>query len=295
MIYNESPIFLNCFSRGGSNILWNMFLTHPEVCSPIRETLEIFRAGLAAPRIEGYLAILKSKQYNLFNQWWLRRRRRISKSAQDYIHRTLCRWKLKTVNDPEMKYKYENELYSAEEVEKARLVAKNNNGLVFLTDVFKTMYPEATFFALLRNPLALYESHRRRKIFRSVERFAEYYKRITQEMIEDERRVDHYYIVRFEDLMADPIGSMKRLYSLARLEFAQIRKVRFKAKPHWNKSREHTSVLPVNHHYWFEPGEVNSFLESDINQLQMDRVDRRDALYLRAELGELMERFNYDG
>ena len=63
---NRAPIFLNCLSRGGSNIFWNLFLSHPDACSPIRETLEIFRADWRAPTRTGLWLALTSGQPRLF-------------------------------------------------------------------------------------------------------------------------------------------------------------------------------------------------------------------------------------
>lgn len=32
----EKTIVINALARGGSNILWNMLQSHPQVCSPLR-------------------------------------------------------------------------------------------------------------------------------------------------------------------------------------------------------------------------------------------------------------------
>ena len=51
---NKNPIILNCFSRGGSNILWNFFISHPSVCHPLQETLEIFGINLRSFKYEAF-------------------------------------------------------------------------------------------------------------------------------------------------------------------------------------------------------------------------------------------------
>ena len=43
MMFNQKPIFIVAFARGGSNILLNLLRSHPEVCSPRGETHEVFR------------------------------------------------------------------------------------------------------------------------------------------------------------------------------------------------------------------------------------------------------------
>lgn len=274
--------------------MWNMFLTHPEVCSPIRETLDIFGLYLKRVRLEGALAALLSRQRRLFDQWHLQPRGPVPPAGRRYIDRTLYRWKLKTLDDAEMKYKSENETYCLEEVESARLVAKNNNGLAFLSDLFYEMYPDATFFALVRHPLALYESHKRRRISGSVEQFAAFYQTIAAGMLRDEARFETYHLIKFESLMADPLGSMKRLYALAGLDFEAVDKVRFKAKAHLQANGRHTSRYTVGQHYWFEPESMNAFLKSDINKLQAGRLDEPEKEALYRLTGDTLRQLGYE-
>jgi hypothetical protein len=273
---NRAPIFLNCFSRGGSNIFWNMFLTHPDVCSPILETLEIFGKGFRKARWEGYKAAFLSRQWRLFDQWYLEERKPLPQNAQAFIDQTLYEWKLKTLTDRDMKFKYEGVIYTLKEIQQARLVAKNNNGLAFLTCVLTSMYAEATFFALVRHPLSLYESHKRRKIARSVEEFAYRFERMAGKMVADAARYDQYHLVKFEDVLANPLGSMERVYDKAHLNIDAVEKVRFKAKQHFQKDGQYTTRYEPGRHYWFQPHEVHQILEPDINALHIERLDRRE-------------------
>jgi len=287
MSYNPSPIFLNCFSRGGSNILWNVFLSHPHCCSPIDETLQIFGAGLRHATLAGYQVALLSRQPRLFDQWDLQDRRPISPRVAALIDRTLYRCKLKTLQDPEMRYKSEGVLYTQAEVENSRLVAKNNNSLVFLSDMFIEMYPDAYFFALVRHPLPLYESHLRRKTppARSVERFAGYYNLIVDRMLADACRLPNYYLLRFEDLLADPLTSFHGIYQLAGLDPTLVRKLRFKAKPHLQANGSHATPYQDGRHYWFNPDRIDEFLEPQVNHYQVTRLPPvdRDALLALTE------------
>ena len=72
----------------------------------------------------------------------------INEKAKDYIDKILYEEKLSTYTDKYMKYKYEDEKYSLEEVKNSRLVLKNNNGLTFCSDIFYEMYPDITFIGL---------------------------------------------------------------------------------------------------------------------------------------------------
>jgi hypothetical protein len=291
---NQSPIFLNCFSRGGSNIFWNMFLTHPDACSPIIETLSIFRLDWRAPTWAGLKAAWYSRQLRLFNQWYLQPRSPVSGRTQAFMDKVLYQWKLKTVHDIDMKYKYEDETYDLDEVKRARLVAKNNNGLAFLSDIFCHMYSDATFFALVRDPIALYEGHRRHGITEHVERFASFYERIAARMIADEARIARYHIIRFEDLLIDPIGMMQQVYALADLDFNKVKKVRFKAKPHFQANGQRRTAYTAGRHYWFEPEEVYKMIDPDINTYQADRLSSTEQERLLHLTANSRKHFGYE-
>ena len=273
---NNAPIFLNCLSRGGSNIFWNIFLSHPDSCSPIRETLELFRTDPRDPHWEGYVVALLSGQPNLFNQWKLEPRRSVSKVMQGFIDSTLYKHKLNTLTDPEMRFKAEGQTYTREEVEHSRLVTKNNNGISFLSDMFAEMYPDATFFALLRDPIPLYESHRRRKISNSPQEFASFYNRLLDRAISDQKRFENYHIVRFEDILANPQEMIPNLYRMAKLDPQKVSKVRFRAKPHYMRDGTHGTNLPAMGHYWFELDQVYEILEPEINRLQAEHISQAE-------------------
>lgn len=289
---NRAPIFINSFSRGGSNIFWNLFLTHPDVCSPILETVEIFRIGRRG-HWSGYKAAWLTRQVRFFDQRNLSPRRPISKAAQAYIDRVLYEWKLKTYTDPEMRYKNEDETYVLEEVRNARLAAKNNNGLIFLSDVLREMYPDGTFFALVRHPLPLYESYKRRRFVRSVGEFISFYQQIVQKMLQDAGAFGNYHLVRFEDVLRDPVGTARRLYVLADLDPSKVHKIRLKAKEHYGANGTRHSPYTVNRHYWLAPEEIGVFLDADINQYHVQHLAEGERAQICEQLGPLMSTLGY--
>jgi hypothetical protein len=271
---NRAPVILHCFSRGGSNIFWNIFLTHPDLCSPIYETLQIFRINWRAPRIEGVKVVLLSRQWRLFDQWHLHERRAVPRRAQAYIDRTLYDWKLRTYSDVDMRYKRPDEVYTLEEVRNARLVVKNNNALAFLSDMFLEMYPDVTFFALVRDPLALYETHLRHRtpVAASVEAFADYYEGLAGRMMRDAERIENYHVLQFEDVLSDPVGEARRLYRLARLDPDKVHKLRFKAKPRFQPNGTRRTRFPEGRHHWFAFEDVHEILDPGINRYHVDRL-----------------------
>lgn len=289
----HAPIFLNCFSRGGSNILWNVFLSHPEVCSPIRETLQIFSLQWRALTLAGVGAALRSGQPRLFDQWHLQERRPLNNSAADYIDRVLKERQALTFDDAEMRYKNESETYTAAEVDAARLCAKNNNGLVFLTPLLEELYPDATFFALVREPVALYESHKRRGLTRSPEEFVRFYNCIGERMAGDADRLERAFIVRFEDVLQSPVETAERLYAQADLDIGRLDKLRFKSKAHFRADGSRGAAWAEGSHRWLAFDEVNEFLVGGVNDVQAARLENQERDAVLAGTEALRKRLGY--
>ena len=100
-------------------------------------------------------------------------------------------------------------------------IHKNNNALIYLTDIFLDMYPDAIFIALIRHPIALYESHKRRKtpVSTTPEKFYNYYNKMITKMSHDAKNNSNYHIIKFEDLISNPLESMEVLYQYSNLNF----------------------------------------------------------------------------
>tara|TARA_B110000438_G_scaffold296226_1_gene340578 strand:- start:37 stop:870 length:834 start_codon:yes stop_codon:yes gene_type:complete len=272
-----------------------MFLSHPKVCSPIQETLQIFNLDFRSLTYEGLKVALLSRQIDIFNQWRLESRKFVSLETKKYIDTILYDWKLKTLNDSEMIYKYENIKYNLEEIKKTRLVIKNNNALIFLTDIFLEMYPDAIFIALIRHPIALYESHKRRKtpVSTSPEKFYDYYKTMIAKMNHDSKNNLNYHIVKFEDLVSNPLGSIEILYEYSNLDFSKINKIRFKAKPHAKKDGSYGSDFNIGKHYWVEKTQIESLIDSNVNKYQMKNISKEDKNTLSRLFKNQIKDMNY--
>lgn len=291
---NNAPIILNCFSRGGSNILWNIFLSHPEVCSPIRETLELFRINpKKKPKWAGYKIALLSGQPLFFNQWHLKPRREISLITQKYIDKVLFENKLNTLADAEMKFKAEGQLYTREEVDQCRLVLKNNNGLIYLSDTFLKMYPDATFFSLVRNPISLYESHKRRGLAKNVEQFSQFYNTLCQRILDDAKRLPNYHIVKFEEMVGNPGELIHELYGHAGLDISQVPQFRFKAKRFVHSDGEHKTEFEIRKHYWFEIDSLHEILEPKVNEYQNQLLSETEVRDVIRQTRSITEKLGY--
>ncbi|NCF69340.1 MAG: hypothetical protein GWP61_25590 [Chloroflexi bacterium] len=284
---------LNCFSRGGSNILWNIFLSHPDACSPIYEILEIFRLDRKGVTIAGIQAAWLTRQLRFFNQWFLAQRRPISSQAQQFIDAMLFLKKLLTLDDAEMRFREKNSVYTRKQVEQARLVTKNNNGLAFLTDIWLVMYPDAVFFALTRDPLALYESHKRRKITRSPADFAAFYTSIVRKMQTDAARLPNYHLLKFESLLSEPAAVAQDLYALAGLDSSPVTKLRLKAKSYMQAGGKYDTQREQGVHYWLSSDEIKNFLSPDVNRRQIEQLVEAEIEELTERLGPVRQELGY--
>ena len=279
---NKSIIVLNCFSRGGSNILWNVFLSHPEVCSPIKETLELFRINpLKSPSLDGYKFCLLSKKINYFNQWNLNERAAIDLKSKEFIDKVLYKNKLQTFYDDEIKYKSETEIYNLNEIEDSRLVIKNNNGLVFLSDFFSNTFEKCHFFSLVRSPYSLYEGHKRRNLTKGIKEFAVFYNKIIEKFIHDKNNLPNYHILQFEDLIYNPKEIINHLYKQADLNM--ISRFRFKAKKLMDDEGNYSTKFSFNRHHWFDLDNLNQILNPNVNSNQ-DKFLRNDEIKLLYKL-----------
>ena len=133
-----------------------------------------------------------------------------------------------------MRFKSPDEVYDSAELAATRLAAKNNNGLAFLSDLWLSIYPDATFFALVRDPVALWESHKRRRLWRDTEAFSDYFNRMAARIEADAERLPAYHVARFEDVVRRPLDNIRRLHAAAGLEPDEAPVYRFRIKGHYS-------------------------------------------------------------
>ena len=199
---------------------------------------------------------------------------------------------MNTINDGEMKFKYEYQKYNIEEIQNARLVIKNNNGLIYLSKIFFEMY-------LIQHLLHWYDilSHYmkviRQKTIKSPELCCDYYNNIVKKMIVDAGNFPNYHLIRFEDLVSDPIKSIKLLYKYSNLNFKEIKKVRFKAKPFTHQDGSYGTNYKVGQHYWINMNEIEKMIDSKVNSSQIAMISKIEKRKIFLLLKKTMEQFNY--
>jgi len=297
---NQAPIFLNGFTRGGSNILTNLLLSHPGVCLPSGETQKVFLGETGAEprwrtpykRWRYNFPLALSGRRDLFNPDNLADRPALPPWAMRHIDRVLYRERFVARHERHNRFVSEGVLYTDEALAQARLFCRNLNGVVLMTDNFAAMYPDATFFGLIRNGLSLCEGLMRRG--RSVESCAELYRRLVDKMLSDSERNERYRIVRFEDILRDPLGEMASLYQHAGLDLEQVEKIRLQSRPTLSRSGEHRLERGTEGQLvWYTKDEARSHFHPDIDAIQAAKLSAADRDSFLKVAGTTMERLGY--
>jgi len=174
-------------------------------------------------------------------------------------------------------------------------VLKNNNGLTFLANTFRTMYPGATFLALVRDPLPLYESHKRHKtpVSASPEIFAAFYNAMIVHMLAQTAGHSDSHLLRFEDVLADPLDTAHQVYAWCGLDINKVTKLRFKAKSYTRADGSHRTNYQEGRHYWFAFNELDAMLDPEVDQHQVSKLSPAEAQRLRALTREACQSLGY--
>ena len=277
----------------------NLLLSHPDVCKPTGEAAQVFRGRReeSTTRIiqrrlcYDILARILARQ-DLFDSHSTKKRRRLSEKASQFIDWVLHREKLRARETEQNRFKTKGVEYEDIEVEQARLLTKNVNGIVFMTDVFQEMYPDATFFGLVRNGLALCESHLRRGA--SVEEVGRLFDRVASRMLHYNRVMDNFQIVHFEELIRDPVEIIKGAYAFAHLDKHKVGKVRLQVKTKTSASGKRVLNAEKDRQLiWYDFDELGEYFDPEINDHQIARLRNRDREAFLSVAGGTMHRLGY--
>ena len=296
---NREPIFIVAFAYGGSNILLNLLRTHPDVCSPRGELNEVFK-GKAAESITTrlakklrYLPCVIGEGQDVFrpNDWVARKP--FSKRTQNRVDRILFQEKLRARDASQNLYKSEGVEYSDQEIAEGRLLSKNLNGLIHVTDELMKMYPDATFLALVRNGFAVCEGHSRRGY--DLERFCRNYELGCQKMIADANRHPNYHLLRYEEIIADPLESLRSIYRLAHLDVNKVKKVRLETKKVMRSDGSHGYVHGAKERQvmWYPLEEFDKHFRPDANENQIKRLSKEQQATIVNHCEKSLRHFGY--
>lgn len=277
---NKAPIFINGFSFGGTNLLMNLFVSHPDVSMLSGETHEIFFSKPNKKIIDKairrffYLPVRVLLGQHIFGKWCYEERKDIPKLLMHYIDLIFY---IDKITNERNEYKQEGVKYKSSEIRNSRFLSKNMNGVVFASRQLSEIYPDATFISLVRSGLPLCEGYVRRGW--KADEVGRMYERVCQKMISDSKSIPRYHIVRFEDMVSDPVSFMRRVYSYAGLDISKVSKVRLQAKRSMDKdgTRRYTFGGSKDREtHWFDIEELNSYVRKDVNENQAGLLSSED-------------------
>ena len=109
----------------------------------------------------------------------------------------------------------------------------------------------------------------------------------------DQDSIANYHIIRFEDIINNPIRMIKTIYKWAHLDFESVDKIRLKSKASMNKKGVRTTKFTENKHYWFSLSELETIINKNVNENQISRLDNQEIDYLLKDLEPLVSEFGY--
>lgn len=288
---NPQPVFVLGFQRGGTDLLWYLLLSHPRMGRTRGETHQLFRGkwGKGGPRdafasnlrrLARYLPVLLLQREDVFSPRLLRPRRPFTRLTERLVDRAFFQARLQAREPQQNLYRARGVRYTAAELRETRLLAKNVNGLVFLTPNLQAMYPDARFVVLVRNGFAVCEGLVRRGM--SVHDAARLYALGCRRMLDDARDNPRVLVLRFEDLLDDPPHAARRVYRHCGLDIGEVEEFRFVAKPVASSGGAYAAPPGTvqGELVWCALHDLERYLRRDVNRRQIERLgaDARAAI-----------------
>ena len=291
---NKAPIFVNGFQRGGTTILMSLVSSHSKVRILGSEVHQIFY-GRETESAEKWVRrffhapVVLTTRRHVFWPYRLYERGPLPYPVARYIDLLLYLHKITAQNVHDLD---SSATSSLKHKSKARMVCKCVNGVVLATPIFAHMYPDATFIALVRNGLALCEGFMRRGW--SAERIGRMYQTICERMIYDASQLENYQLVRFEDLLHDPVSTVRRVYENVGLDIKETKKFKLRAKKSMDKDgRRSTAFGQEKEISWHNLEDIGNYLRKDVNENQIARLSERDKAGFLQYAQAAMSHFGY--
>ncbi len=295
----ERAIFVTGLSRGGTTILMNLLASHPDICT-LGEVHQLFKGSsvmdrpwqVAAKTALRDLPVMLTSGQDLFSPRNWNPRQPIPAWTARFVRRVLDNSQRNSLHDHLNKYKSPGVKYTRAEIEAACPLGKNLDGTVFLSDLWQALFKDCQFVGLLRNGFAVCEGHVRRG--RSARKAGILYRTVVERMLADAERFDGYQIVRFEDLMQQPVRQLHRLFSRIGLDARRLQHIRVQNRRRMNHRGEH--LLEGNKEWevrWLPIQRLSSYVDPEVDENQIRLLSDRDRADFLREAGECMERLGY--
>jgi hypothetical protein len=191
----DRAIILNSFGRGGSNILASMIGSSPSVLMAAHEFWQFYYNGWnLPPRIYRRLGIGPGKLASRSMFFRGRFQKRLNESIRESI---ATDYQLRTERRIDLKF-VDHVLFKVTEYD------------IFLNYEIEQQFSQTVFIGLVRDGYGLCDSWMRRGM--PAKMAGRMYAQIAGKMIAERHSRKNYMLVRFEDMISDPLGFLDRLY-----------------------------------------------------------------------------------
>lgn len=251
-------------ARSGTNLVWNLLQSHPEIVSPGGETGEIFYPNWARrPWMKPAHILLRSGVRLGFEP------------LVSLLDRRLHEGRLASVHDRWNRFKCPENLYTQAELESAAVVTKSLGGDVILTRKISESFPQVYVVSVVRNGLAVAEGWTRRGL--SARRAAKKYVRAMGIILNQSERLPNHQFLRFEDLVKDPVATAHNLYRFVGLGSDPEMAFRLKAKPFMREDGSYTTSLgQEGQKVWLPPNKLKEVFDGGVDLAQTARLTEEE-------------------
>lgn len=285
-------------------MVMNLILSHPEVCTATGEMQNIIRGGaLSDNKItrlkkfvnhDLYLRLCNFGQSGLHCQFKASdlSPRIMNEKAMGELDKILFKEKLKAKHVTQNMWATPNRKYSDDEIFDSRLLVKNLNGIVWMSDILATMYSDAIFICLIRNPIALAEGRLRRgqSESRVIKHIHSIYSKI-ENLCESSNQ---FKLFRFEDYLSDPELFARRIYSATNLSIEQVDHYRFQEKAFVSKDGHMVQPTEDRRLSWITMDELVARLERNVGANQIKSLPPGVFNKLESEFSHFLKKYYPD-
>lgn len=281
-------------SRGGTNLLWNIVQSHPEVIDTYYETNEIFGGKTSISLVEKFIVEL-SALIRYPNHW-------SSKIAKNRLHRFA---KYSFDNDVFNRQKYPQVLYEASEFERLtictklvsawevnamRKILKRNDALKYIP-LLDAAFDNLKMIFLVRNGLAVAEGWGRRGA--DIDTAAFWYRKYVL-YYENYAKSNpgKALIFKFEDLLSDPFGSASKIFEFIGMPVNDLPQLRIAIKPTLRSNKDLKNVTEKDK-VWVDRANFSKVVDSGINDLQIENFSKTKKNRFIEINSDILNRYGY--
>ena len=290
---NKNVILISGFSRGGTNILWNLICSHPGIQTTGVELNEILGPGATDITYIEKIILEIFAIPGFFAPNWL----------HQYVHSRVI---LKAKEHSESgwgKWKSPDKVYSDSDFNQIAVCTKSVNswsrGWFFsllkrnlslkYTSILRGTYKSMPTIYLIRDPEAQCNGWMRRGCTPSGA--GKWYRKIIQLMLLDyQKRPDEVIFVHFEDVLSNPLGIYKMVSQFINLPKYELNEFHLKSKKILRNNGAHnTQRGNEGDMIWVSRDDIGNFLDAGIDKRQRNMLNESDRSSLYNELGDICE------